>query len=265
MTPRARSDAARVCEARSSSPYVRVAAPVSTATASGVARNRSTSRRTSVADPDPDPDPAAGRGATAVAANSSWNSRSRRATVCGAKSRTGKFHEKRRAAPSCQHSRLSRVAAVAVPAAVGRTLTGHRSSRAAGKREKLKPAGPTVRGPDPTGSDGSSRARSRPVTPACRSLSSQIPASRSARAPTGSSGSVEHSRGRESASGPTSRSRPASRSSRRARATFTATSRCPLHRARQRTCTASSRWNRLTPWSAARFSNAAVSAGSRLL
>lgn len=243
MTPRARREAARASEARSRSPYVRVAAPVSTATASGVARNRSTSRRTSVADPE------AGRGAAAaaVAANSSWNSRSSRATVSGAKSRTGKFHEKRRTVSSCQHSRLSRVAAVAVPAAVGRTLTGHRSSRAAGKREKLKPAGLTVRGPDPAGSVGSSRARSRPVRPACCSLSSQIAASRSARAPTGSSGSVEVSRGSVSASGPTSRSRPASRSSRRARATFTAIFRCPLHRARQRTCTASSRWNRLTP------------------
>ncbi len=281
-------------EARSSSAYVRVVAPVSTATASGTARNRSTNRLTSVAVRASGPRSASrtgsGVGASGPAAgvrsdvpgsgrvagsagasgrtsavSTAWKSRSRRSTVAGAKSRVGKFHEKRSTDSSCQHSRLRRVAAVAVPAAVGRTPTGHRPSSSTGNREKLNPAGDTVRGPAPDGSAGSSRARSRPVRLAWRSLSNQIPASRSARASTGSSGPVEQIRGNESASGPTSRSRPVPRWSRRARATFTAMSRCPLHRARQRTCTARSRWNRLTPRAAARRSNAAVSTGSREL
>lgn len=249
-TPRARRRAASRADAWSRSAYVSVVVPSSTAVAVGVARNRWTSRATR---PGPPSDPVSGTEATREAgegsatgaavceggagtahsaASSSRYSRSRRATVPRSKSGSGKFHDIRSTGPSAQHSRLSRVAAEPVPAAVACTSTGQSAARRAGKRAKLKPAGLAVRGPP---SADNSPARSRLLRPACRSLSSHAPRSRAANATSGSSGSASHSSGSVSASGPTSRSTPSNRSSRRARATFTAMSRRPVHRTRQRT------------------------------
>ncbi len=255
-----------------------VAAPESTAVAVGVARNRSSRRSTrlgppsdpaSDADVTPESGEATSAGARAVAggagsahraASSSRYSRSRRATVRRSKSGSGKFHDMRSTGPSAQHSRLSRVAAEPVPAAVARTSTGQSAAGRAGKRAKLKPAGLAVRGP-PSAPDNSP-ARSRLLRSACRSLSSHARRSRSARATSGSSRSASHSRGSVSASGPTSRSTPSNRSSRPARATFTAMSRRPVHRTRQRTYAASSRWNSDTSCAAASRSRPVVRAAS---
>lgn len=250
-TPRARSRAASRADAWSRSAYVSVVVPSSTAVAVGVVRNRSTSRATRLGPPS---DPVSGTEATREAgegsatgaavceggagtahsaASSSRYSRSRRATVPRSKSGSGKFHDIRSTGPSAQHSRLSRVAAEPVPAAVACTSTGQSAARRAGKRAKLKPAGLAVRGPP--SAPANSPARSRLLRSACCSLSSHVRRSRAANATSGSSGSASHSSGSVSASGPTSRSTPSNRSSRRARATFTAMSRRPVHRTRQRT------------------------------
>lgn len=102
------------------------------------------------------------------------------------------------------------MAAVAVAAAVGVTVTGQSGPWTTGKRAKLNPASAAVRGAGPVAgrSSDSSRAMSVLLRVEWASASRQIRRSRSASAVTGSSGSTSTNTGRVSASGPTRRSMP---------------------------------------------------------